>query len=81
MVMDFPPKSNDLNIIENVWGQLQKNLDKKIRNKSISSQSQLLTFIESSWKEIPASFIRSCILSMPNRLEEVITMQGKPTQY
>lgn len=80
-VLDFPPKSNDLNIIENVWAELQKILNSKLRTITISTKVELLTMIEESWKEIPLSFIKNCILSMQKRLNEVIKMKGKQTKY
>lgn len=81
LVLDFPPKSNDINIIENVWEELQKILNRKLRNFAVSTKDQLLQLIEESWKEIPSDFIRKCSLSMPRRLEEVIRMKGKQTRY
>lgn len=81
IVMDFPPKSNDLNVIENVWAELQKKLNRKLRNITVSTKSQLLELIDESWKEIPSDFIRKCVLSMPQRLEEVIKMKGQQTRY
>lgn len=81
VVFYFPPKSNDLNIIENVWAELQKILNRKLRNRTISTKDQLLHLIEESWKEIPSDYIRKCIMSMPKRLEEVIKMKGKQTRY
>lgn len=80
-VIDFPPKSNDMNVIENVWGRFKTNLNRKLLNFTVSTNEQLLNLIEESWKEVPADFIRKCILSMPRRLEEVIKMQGKQTRY
>lgn len=78
---DFPPKSPDLNIIENVWGMLQKKLNIKLRHVTISTKEQLLQLIEESWSEIPVDFIKNCILSMPDRLNEIIKMKGKQTHY
>lgn len=80
-VLDFPPKSNDINIIENVWAELQKILNRKLRNFTVSSKEQLLELIDESWKEVPCDFIRQCILSIPRRLEEVIKMKGRQTRY
>lgn len=80
-VIDFPPKSNDLNIIENVWAELQKILNRKLRRMTISTKDELLKMIEQSWIEIPGSFIRNCISSMPVRLREVIRMKGKQTRF
>lgn len=80
-VLDYPPKSPDMNVIENVWGRLQKILNFKLKNINLSTKEQLLTLIEQSWKEIPANFIRNCILSMPQRLKEVIRNKGQQTRY
>lgn len=80
-VLDFPPKSPDMNIIENVWGMLQKILNRKLLNVTISSKNQLLQMIDESWKEIPNGFIQQCILSMPNRLKQVIKVKGRQTKY
>lgn len=80
-VLDFPPKSNDLNVIENVWAELQKILNRKLQTVTISTKAELLCLIEESWKEIPVSFIKKCILSMQRRLKEVIKMNGKQTRY
>lgn len=81
VLVDFPPKSPDMNIIENVWGRLQKILNYKLRNINLSTKDQLLKLIEESWKEIPVDFIRKCILSMQYRLREVIRMKGQQTRY
>lgn len=80
-VIDFPPKSNDANIIENVWGELQKILNHKLRHITVSTKDQLLKLVDESWRAIPSSYIQKCILSMPTRLEEIIKMKGKQTRF
>lgn len=80
-VLDFPPKSNDMNIIENVWAELQKILNFKLRSVTISTKEQLLQLIAESWKAIPENFIENCILSMPDRLKKVIEAKGRQTRY
>lgn len=77
---DFPPKSPDLNIIENVWGRLQKIMNFKLRHITISTKEQLLKLTEESWSEIPVCIIKNCISSLPERLNEVIKMKGKQTR-
>lgn len=37
-VMDFPPKSNDMNVIENVFAELQKSLNKNLRGITVSTK-------------------------------------------
>ncbi len=80
-VMDFPPKSNDMNVIENVFAELQKFINKKLRAITISTKNQLLELIKKCWEEIPPDFIKKCVLSMPSRLNEVIRMNGMQTRY
>ncbi len=80
-VLDFPPKSPDLNPIENVWAELQKILNGKLRCRTISTKDDLLELIRISWKEIPATTINNCILSMNQRVQEVIRAKGKQTRY
>lgn len=80
-VFNFPPKSPDMNVIENIWGRFQKILNRKLLNCNITSMEELLKKIDESWREIPISYIRQCILSMPSRLKEVIRMKGGQTRY
>lgn len=81
VLIDFPPKSPDLNPIENIWADFQKRMNKKLFNVSVSTKKDLLELIRSAWKEIPVSFIRNCLMSMPARLKEVIKMKGGHTRY
>lgn len=81
VIEDFPPKSNDLNPIENIWAELQKRVNKKLRNITVSTKDQLLNIIEQSWTDIPFDVIRTAIMSMPLRLKEVIRMQGRQTRF
>ncbi len=80
-VVDFPPKSPDMNIIENVWSLLQRIMNFKLRTVIVSTKEELLKIIEESWKEVDIKFIDNCIDSMPNRLREVIKMKGRATRY
>lgn len=80
-VLDFPPKSNDMNLIENVWAMLQKNLNRRLSSCTISTKNKLLELVEKSWKEIPVSFFEKCVMSMPNRLKAVIEAKGRQTKY
>ena len=64
-----------------VWDELQKRLNKKLRNINISTKQDLIKFVNESWQEIPDSFIANCILSMPARLREVIKIKVFINKY
>ncbi len=81
VITDFPPKSPDLNPIENIWAEFQKKLNKKLFNVCISTKEDLLELIRNTWKEIPPTFIQNCMMSMPERLKEVIKIKGGHTRY
>ncbi|RWS20631.1 hypothetical protein B4U80_08243 [Leptotrombidium deliense] len=52
--MHHPPKSPDLNPIENVFGELKRRLSDRIReeNSRIRNTEQLWEYIENAWREI-----------------------------
>lgn len=81
VLLDFPPKSPDINIIENVWSLLQRIVNRKLRHVIVSTKEELINLIDESWQEVPVNFIDKCIESMPRRLRNVIQMKGKMTLY
>jgi len=75
-VLDWPPKSPDLNLIESVWSQLKANL--KI---SYKGSEELKEDIIRSSKSIHSSYIKNLYLSMKRRLQAIIEAKGGPTNY
>lgn len=80
-VLDFPPKSPDLNPIENVRAELQKIMNGKLRRTTISTKGDLIELVRVSWKEIATRTINNCILSMHQSVQDVIRAKGKQTRY
>lgn len=76
-VMETPPQSPDCNPIENLW----EYLDRKIRERPVSSIANLKIRLQEEWKRIPGEYLQKLVLSMPRRLEAVIKAKGLHTKY
>ena len=68
-VLQWPAKSPDLNIIENVWGHLSRVL------------YELESAIFRHWATIPKTYIKKLYDSIPSRIFEVINKPGGFTKY
>ena len=78
MVMNWPSRSPDLNIIENVWGRIKYEL----RNQEFEDVDDLWREIHRLWGEIiDAEFVVNLYNSLPRRLEAVIRADGRHTKY
>lgn len=76
-VMETPPQSPDLNVIENLWSQLEIG----IRKHSISNKTELKTALLEEWNKINAEDCEKLVRSIPNRLQDVKNNKGYPTKY
>lgn len=76
-VSDWPANSPDLNPIENIWGIMKKEIEKK-RPKDII---QLEQEIKNSWENIPSSYLVNLIGSMKTRIFKCIELKGDITGY
>ena len=75
---DWPSRSPDLNIIENVWGRIKFEL----RTQVFDDLDDLWHEVERLWKTlITREFISSLYESMPRRIASVIENQGNHTKY
>ncbi|KAL7295738.1 hypothetical protein TKK_0011082 [Trichogramma kaykai] len=79
ILLDHPPRSPDLNPIENMWAQLTRNWVPE----DIRTPAAMRNKLRDSWNALlrnPQYFER-LTRSMPARLQEVLLRQGAPTHY
>uniref|UniRef100_A0A914DVY9 Tc1-like transposase DDE domain-containing protein n=1 Tax=Acrobeloides nanus TaxID=290746 RepID=A0A914DVY9_9BILA len=78
-VMPWPANSPDLNPIENIWGILVRRI--YANNKQYQSTEALQGAIQQAWGDLDQEMIDNLILSMDNRIFQVINRNGDPTNY
>ena len=77
--MEWPAQSLDLNIIENIWLYMKRELQKSAVD--ITTKNDLLLEIQSVWRNIELDYIRNLYQSIPDRLDNVIKMKGHLVKY
>lgn len=70
--MEWPAQSPDLNPIELLWEQL----DRMVRKKCPSSQSNLWEVIQEAWGEISSDYLNKLTARMPKVCKAVIAANG-----
>lgn len=78
-LLNWPPYSPDLNIMENVWGWLARKVYEG--GKQYDSKEALKDAIKEAWRSISLNYLSSLYRSMPNRIFEVISNKGGSTHY
>lgn len=76
-ILDHPPYSPDLNVMEDAWAYL----DREIKKKRIGSIPQLKRQLNKAWSNLPWELIRRSVSSMGRRLQECIDRRGERTDY
>lgn len=79
-VIKWLAQSPDLNPIENMWEQLEREVRQKHPEK-FTNKDQLFAALSQAWSEISENKIRSLLESMPRRCAEVIKNKGFSTKY
>ena len=79
----IPPRSPDLNPIENVFHLVGKRLDKDAIDKKIKNESynQFCRRIKQTLYNFPESIISHTIETMNNRIERIIESEGNRVKY
>ena len=81
-VVEWAPKSPDLNVIENVWGVMARELGEDGNLRGLTS-GQLWERVSSEWEELRfrPTFFQNLAASMPHRLQDVADAGGAATKY
>lgn len=77
ILQGYPPSSPDFNIIENVWGMLQCEMDAHVYNDIDEYKAGLVQ----ACKDFPHEKIVALYESMPNRMQQGIKKKGGRTKY
>ena len=73
-VVDFPPKSPDLNIIENIWDELNRRVR---RTGAIpTTLNQLRAKILYEWNNRPQNYVQRYVTSMRRHCLAVVNSAG-----
>lgn len=75
----WPAKSPDMNIIENVWSILAREVYKE--GRQFNTKEELAAAIKAAWLNIPQAKIKSLYDSLPRRIIALHDAKGKWTKY
>ena len=75
--LSWPSNSPDLNPIENVWNYLKN----KVAKYHPSNLIQLKSTIRKVWYNLPEEMARNLVLSITNRLKQVIKARSDVIHY
>lgn len=71
-IMQWPPQSPDLNPIELVWDEI----DRQVRKKTHSSAQSLWDSLQESWRETPQEVFQKLVERMPRVVKSVLSARG-----
>lgn len=75
--VDWPANSPDLNVIENLWAYLKR----QIRQKNCLSRDVLIEAIREAWGSVTLELCQSLASSMPRRIAACRAARGGVTKY
>uniref|UniRef100_A0A914CHP0 Tc1-like transposase DDE domain-containing protein n=1 Tax=Acrobeloides nanus TaxID=290746 RepID=A0A914CHP0_9BILA len=78
-VLPWPACSPDQNLIENIWGILVRRI--YVDNKTYQTKEALMEAIQEAWEDLDQEMIGNLVLSIPNRIFQLIQRNGSPTDY
>ena len=80
--LNWPAKSPDLNPIENVWGLMQKIVNKwLLKRGSPRNRTQLFSLCKAAFYIVCKKHCQALFDSMPKRIKLVVENEGKMTKY
>lgn len=79
----IPPRSPDLNPIENMFHEVRKRLKLAAKQNNVEHQTweEFVNSVKFHIWSTPKSYINKTILSMPKRMEEICKRKGLRTKY
>jgi len=72
MLQNWPPRSPDLNPIENLWAMIQR----LVSERGPRDKEELTRFVVEVWERIPQTVIDEYVLSFEHRVKQVIAAKG-----
>ena len=73
-VVDFPPKSLDLNIIQNIWDELICHVRRT--GAILTTLNQLRAIILYEWNNLPQNYVQRYVTSMRRHCPAVVNSAG-----
>lgn len=73
LVQEYPARSPDLNVIETLWANLQRD----VWAKRPITRSDLVAAIQTSWDEMSDAYIDSLLRVWPSRLQSAVDRDGE----
>lgn len=77
LVKEYPPATPELNIIENCWYMMEK----QVRMRSYKTMIEFKSVIEEEWQKLDMNYIRILINSLKRRAKELIKVNGYNCKY
>jgi len=78
-VLEWPALSPDLNIIENLWGWMTKQVYGE--GRQFNTREELTLAIRTTWEAIPINLLVNLFNSLPHRMLVVNEKRGGHTRY
>ena len=77
--MEWPARSPDCNPIENIWDNIKRKANKKVKDDTSLEEFQRI--LQRAWDNLDQRRIQTLINSMLKRCREVIKADGGPINY
>ena len=79
ILLPWPGQSPDLNPIEHIWDELERNI--RSRKENPKNINELEAFLQESWLQISNSIYQKLVDSMENWVKAILKSRGFPIRY